>query len=288
MTSAAVPADHVVLDADHETVAAVEEKAKLQKHFGRFDMFFFLICTLVGLDTLGAVASNGAQGFTWLIFLGRLLLRPVRAADRRARLDVHRGGRPVHLDEARVRALRRRRSTSVLYWLSNPIWLGGTLTITAVDDVRRRSSRPRQRREVHLRARLHLVRRVGGDPLLRRRQVDPDDRRVRADRRARRSSRSRWSSTRSSTACTASAAATSSRPGRSSSPLVPVLFFNYVGFELPNAAGDEMKDPQKDVPFTVLRSAIGAGAALRRADPRDPARAADRARSRASAASSTP
>ncbi|MDQ1741611.1 MAG: glutamate:GABA antiporter, partial [Pseudonocardiales bacterium] len=38
---------------------------------------------------------------------------------------------------------------------------------------------------------------------------------------------------------------------------VPVLFFNYVGFELPNAAGDEMKDPQKDVPFTVVRAAIG-------------------------------
>jgi amino acid transporter len=36
-----------------------------------------------------------------------------------------------------------------------------------------------------------------------------------------------------------------------------VLFFNYVGFELPNAAGDEMKDPQKDVPFTVIRAAIG-------------------------------
>ncbi len=40
--------------------------------------------------------------------------------------------------------------------------------------------------------------------------------------------------------------------------LVPVLFFNYVGFELPSAAGDEMKDPQKDVPFTVLRAAITA------------------------------
>ena len=35
-----------------------------------------------------------------------------------------------------------------------------------------------------------------------------------------------------------------------------MLFFNFVGFELPNAAGDEMKDPQKDVPFTVLRAAI--------------------------------
>ena len=39
---------------------------------------------------------------------------------------------------------------------------------------------------------------------------------------------------------------------------MPVLFFNYVGFELPSAAGDEMKDPQKDVPFTVLRAAITA------------------------------
>ena len=37
--------------------------------------------------------------------------------------------------------------------------------------------------------------------------------------------------------------------------LVPVLFFNFVGFELPSAAGDEMKDPQKDVPFTVMRAA---------------------------------
>src|SRR5207342_3811640 len=40
--------------------------------------------------------------------------------------------------------------------------------------------------------------------------------------------------------------------------LVPLLFFNYVGFELPNAAGDEMKNPQRDVPFTVLRSMVAA------------------------------
>jgi len=38
--------------------------------------------------------------------------------------------------------------------------------------------------------------------------------------------------------------------------LTPLLFFNYVGFELPNAAGDEMKDAQKDVPYTVLRACI--------------------------------
>jgi amino acid transporter len=36
-----------------------------------------------------------------------------------------------------------------------------------------------------------------------------------------------------------------------------VLVFNYVGFELPSAAGEEMKNPQRDVPAGVARSAVG-------------------------------
>src|SRR5437588_11368239 len=58
------------------TAAALEEKSKLQKHFGRFDLLFFLICTLVGIDTIGSVAKNGAQGFTWLIFLAAAFFVP--------------------------------------------------------------------------------------------------------------------------------------------------------------------------------------------------------------------
>jgi glutamate:GABA antiporter len=37
---------------------------------------------------------------------------------------------------------------------------------------------------------------------------------------------------------------------------VPVLIFNYVGFELQNGAAEEMENPQRDVPLSVLRSAI--------------------------------
>ena len=33
--------------------------------------------------------------------------------------------------------------------------------------------------------------------------------------------------------------------------LVPILLFNYVGFELQNGAAEEMEDPQKDVPLSV-------------------------------------
>jgi amino acid transporter len=38
--------------------------------------------------------------------------------------------------------------------------------------------------------------------------------------------------------------------------LVGVLLFNYVGFELPSSAGEEMKDPKRDVPYAIVRSAI--------------------------------
>jgi amino acid transporter len=38
--------------------------------------------------------------------------------------------------------------------------------------------------------------------------------------------------------------------------LVPILLFNYVGFELQNGAAEEMDDPQHDVPISVLRSGI--------------------------------
>jgi amino acid transporter len=33
-----------------------------------------------------------------------------------------------------------------------------------------------------------------------------------------------------------------------------VLISYYLGFELPNAAGEEMKNPQRDVPLGVARS----------------------------------
>lgn len=44
------------------TATALREKSKLQRHLRRFDVFFYLICTVVTIDTIGAVASNGAHG----------------------------------------------------------------------------------------------------------------------------------------------------------------------------------------------------------------------------------
>ncbi len=127
MEASAVPSEFV----DVTTEAALEEKSKLRRHFGRFDILFFLICTIVGLDTLGAVASNGAEGFTWLIFLSVFFFIPyaLLTAELGAAFPEE-GGCYEWMKLAFGRFTAG--VNSVIYWLSNPIWLGGVLAITAL------------------------------------------------------------------------------------------------------------------------------------------------------------
>src|SRR5256885_1856660 len=124
-------ADSPVLTLPGLTSAEVEEKAKLQRSLRRFDLVFFLICTLVGLDTIGAVAKDGAQGFTWLVFLGVVFFVPygLLMAELGAAFPYE-GGPYVWARLAFGRLVAG--IVTVLYWMSNPIWLGGTLTILAV------------------------------------------------------------------------------------------------------------------------------------------------------------
>lgn len=39
-------------------------------------MVLFTVCAFVGLDTLGTVASNGPQGFVWLVVLALVFVAP--------------------------------------------------------------------------------------------------------------------------------------------------------------------------------------------------------------------
>src|SRR5438270_6980126 len=74
-SSADPPLDPYVRPTSAEPALATEKK-KLRRVFGRLDLLTYLICSLVGLDTIGAVAKQGAQGFTWLIALAALFFLP--------------------------------------------------------------------------------------------------------------------------------------------------------------------------------------------------------------------
>ncbi len=108
-----------------------ESAIPLRRRLRRFDVVFFLACGVINLDTLGSVAANGAQGFTWLAFLGVAFVVPygLVIAELGSAFPQE-GGQFVWVREAwggMVGAIN-----SVVYWISNPIWLGGSLTIAAV------------------------------------------------------------------------------------------------------------------------------------------------------------
>jgi amino acid transporter len=252
MASSVVPQDELV---EHTTQAALEEKAKLQKHFGRFDIFFFLLCTLVGLDTLGAVSNDGAQAFTWLAFLGIFFFIPYALLTAELGSSFHEeGGAYIWTKLAFGRFVAS--INAVLYWLSNPIWLGGSLTILAVTTFGEFFT-PLTGVWKYLFSLAFIWFAVWAAILS--------------------FGVGKWIPTIGAwvriavlgvfTLTVIVYAVENGVHGVSAGDFtpswgifiaaVPVLFFNYVGFELPNAAGDEMKDPQRDVPFTVIRAAVG-------------------------------
>ena len=242
---------------EHTTAAAVTEKAKLKKHFSRFDMLFFLICTVVGVDTLGAVASNGAQGFTWLIFLGVFFFLPYALLT--AELGsafTEEGGCYVWTKLAFGRLVSC--VNTVMYWLSNPVWMGGVLAITAFATFESFFWSDAGKTGQYIFSLIFIWFGVWAAILS--------------------FGIGKWIPTLGAWAriallgfFTLSVGIYAIKHGIHAPPshefkptyalfiaLVPLLFFNYVGFELPNAAGDEMKNPQRDVPFTVIRSMVAA------------------------------
>ena len=254
---------------DVTTTDALEEKKKLRKHFARFDILFFLICTLVGVNTLGAVASNGPQAFTWLIFLAVLFFVPYALLT--AELGTtfpEEGGPYVWTRLAWGRAVAA--VNGLIYWVSNPIWVGGTLGITALAAVEEffTSGHSLPGAKISF---------LGGSSVL-------DVLFVLAFiwftvvAAIISFSVGKWVPTIGAfmrsvllgfftitvVIYAIKNGVHNTFGGSAFLPsyavfigAVPVLFFNYVGFELPNAAGEEMKNPQRDVPAGVARSAVG-------------------------------
>jgi amino acid transporter len=248
---------------DITTADALSEKKKLQKHFARFDILFFLICTLVGLDTIGAAAAKGAQAFSWLIILGILFFVPyaLLTAELGAAFPEE-GGSYVWTRLAFGRGVAA--VNALIYWISNPIWVGGTLAIlalTAFEEFFFHLGGPKILGSATILEVLFVLAFIWFTVIAAILSFKIG----------------KWIPTIGAwvrmlvlgffTLTVLLYAVKHGVHGVSGGDfglsyfgfigLVPLLFFNYVGFELPSAAGEEMNDPQKDVPYTVFRSAVG-------------------------------
>ncbi|HYM49331.1 MAG TPA: APC family permease [Candidatus Limnocylindrales bacterium] len=107
------------------------EKRKLKKSLIRWDLLFFTVTALVGIDTLGQATSFGTQTLFWLVFLSVFFLIPygLITAELGTRFPVEGAVYEwVRLAYGHLAGA----VTAVMYWVSNPIWLGGTLAVTAI------------------------------------------------------------------------------------------------------------------------------------------------------------
>jgi glutamate:GABA antiporter len=241
---------------EQTTQLALEEKSKLVKSLRRFDMVFFTVCAFVGLDTLGTVASNGAQGFTWLVVLALVFVLPYALLMAEVGSAFTQEGGPY--EWAKMAFGRFQGGISaVLYWVTNPLWVGGSLAFIATeawnDNI------------------FHISSGSAGDYVFKLAFIWLSIGVAIVSLR-----RGKWIPNAGAilrivvlgfftltTIIYAFKHGVSGFPAGDLKPtgaiflaLVPLLLFNYVGFELQNGAAEEMEDPQRDVPLSVLRSGI--------------------------------
>lgn len=248
-------AAHLASDDDSVTALALAERAKLKRSLRRIDLIGFTVCAFVGLDTLGTVASNGAQGFTWLIVLALLFVVPYALLMSEVGSAFPQEGGPY---EWVKRAFGRRQAAiaSVMYWVTNPLWVGGSLAFIATDAWG---------------ANIFGLGGAGGfgDYLFKILFIW-----ISIGVAVASLSKGKWIPNVGAALrvlvlglFTVTVAIYAIENGVNGFPvgdlaptgtiflaLVPLLLFNYVGFELQNGAAEEMEDPQRDVPLAVIRS----------------------------------
>ncbi len=242
---------------DELTVADVERQ-KLQKHFGRFDILFFLICTIVGVDTIATVAQGGGQAFTWMMIFAVAFFIPQALLFSELGTAFPQEGGPYYWTRLAFGHLAGA-VNNFLYWITNPVWIGGTLAISCIGAVEvffnNGNTVPTPVFYIIALAFvwLSIVAAITSFSV------------------------GKWLPTAGAFArflllglfmiTVIVFAAKHGAHGLGASSygpsaggfvlLVGVLLFNFVGFELPNSAGEEMTNPQRDVPFAIARSTVG-------------------------------
>jgi len=244
------------VEVERTTTLALQEKGKLIKSLRRFDMVFFTVCAFVGLDTLGTVASNGPEGFLWLVVLALVFVAPYMLLMAEVGSAFTQEGGPYEWTKMAFGRVHGA-IASILYWITNPLWVGGSLAFVAHDAWSANVFKIGTASVGDFAFKLIFIWISIGVAIisLRYGKQIPNLGAV-----LRYVVLGFFSITVVIYGFKHGAAGFQwghISPTRAVFfGLVPVLLFNYVGFELQNGAAEEMDNPQRDVPISILRSGI--------------------------------
>lgn len=227
----------------------------LKRSLRRFDIMAMGIAAVMSFDVVGQIAAGGGEAVTWTAALALLFLVPYALLFAETGAAFPQEGGPyvwVRLAYGKAAAAL----TTLFYWVTNPVWLGGSLVFAASEAWDGFVSPLGSGTAADYTFKLAFIWIAILTAVISLR-------------------RGKWITTAGAVAkvgvvllFTGTALAYGLRHGfpglghATFSPttagclaLVPVLLFAYVGFEAPNAAGDEMHDAKRDVPVSIGVSA---------------------------------
>ncbi|MGW0732322.1 APC family permease [Streptomyces sp. NPDC002851] len=227
----------------------------LRRSLKRFDITAMAVAAVISFDTVGQIATGGGEAATWTAAIALFFLVPYALLFAETGAAFPQEGGPyvwVKLALGRSAAAL----TTLFYWVTNPIWLGGSLVFLAA--------------ETWDGFVFHLGSGTVADYTFKLVFIW-----IAILTAVVSLSRGKWITTAGAVVkvlCLALFTVTAVLYGAQHGfqgladarftpttagflALVPILLFAYVGFEAPNAAGEEMHDPQRDVPAALGRSA---------------------------------
>ncbi|MCG7205074.1 APC family permease [Streptomyces arenae] len=234
---------------------AQHDATPLRRSLKRFDITAMAIAAVISFDTVGQIATGGGEAATWTAVIAVFFLIPYALLFAETGAAFPQEGGPyvwVKLAFGRpVAAL-----ATLFYWVTNPIWLGGSLVFLAAEtwDGFVFSLGSGTFADYVFKLSFVWIAILTAVVSLR---------------------RGKWITTAGAAMKVLALAlftltavlygvehgfrgledAHFSPTPAGFLALVPILLFAYVGFEAPNAAGEEMHDPQRDVPTALGRSA---------------------------------
>ncbi|MEY9844405.1 APC family permease [Streptacidiphilus sp. MAP5-3] len=223
----------------------------LHRSLGRFDIMALGVAAVISADVIGQIATGGGEAVTWTALLGLLFLVPYALLFAETGAAFPQEGGPyvwVRLAYGRTAAAL----TTLFYWVTNPVWLGGSLVFAAAAAW-----------DGHV---THLGTGTVADYAFKLVFIWISILTAVVSLR-----RGKWITTVGAIAkvgvmLTVTVTAMvygvqhgfDGLSGTGFAPttggflaLVPILLFAYVGFEAPNAAGEEMRNPKRDVPVSI-------------------------------------
>ncbi|WP_223281373.1 APC family permease [Streptomyces antnestii] len=240
----------------------------LHRSLRRFDITAMAVAAVISFDTVGQIATGGGEAVTWTAVIAVAFLIPYALLFAETGAAFPQEGGPyvwVKLAFGRLTAA----ITTLFYWVTNPIWLGGSLVFIAAETWDGFVFKLGQGTFADYTFKILFIWIAILTAVVSLRK-------------------GKWITTAGAgakvlalavftgtavayglehgfqgltgTGATGAHAATFSPTTAGFLALVPVLLFAYVGFEAPNAAGEEMHNPQRDVPVALGRSAAIAAA----------------------------